>query len=173
MRINKGCAVAFLLGAVLASAGCQKRARAAALPPLPPSPPPAVRALEQADTSFVAGNYREAAQAYENYLQLSPAGDKRDEALFRLGLMYALPEGPSQDWRRASAFLRRVVDEFPRSPLRAPASLILSLQTEVTGLAADSQRREQRIRQLSSEIETLKKIDTGRATGSRNRGGVP
>jgi TolA-binding protein len=173
---------------VLALWACQRN-RTVALPPPPPPRPatfpapvpipasvpdavpaaatadPAVRTLEQADAAFVAGNYRGAATAYENYLQLSPDGDMRDEALFRLGLVYALPGGPSQDWSRATSYLKRLLDEHPASPLKAPATLILSLQADITNLTADGERREQRIRQLTGEIEKLKMIDTTR----RNR----
>jgi TolA-binding protein len=131
---------------------------------VPPVVSPAVRTLEQAEAAFVAGNYRDAATSYESYLQMSPEGDKRDEALFRLGLVYALPGASSQDWVRATSYLKRLVDEYPASPLKAPANLILSLQTDITTLTADGERREQRIRQLTSEIEKLKMIDTTRRT---------
>lgn len=157
MRIKRS--TVFVLAIGFALAGCQKRTRVAALPP---PPPPAVTAFDQAERAFAAGNYQEAARAYESYLQLTPDGGKRDEALFRLALAYALPENPNHDWRRATTWLKQLVDQFPQSPFKPPARLILALHSEVGELTADTQKREQRMRQLSTELDKLKKIDAER-----------
>jgi hypothetical protein len=66
------------------------------------------------------------------------------------------------DWPRAAAYLMMLTEEFPGSPLKTAANLILSLRSEVESLTADSQRREERIKQLSAELDRLKKIDAER-----------
>ena len=140
-------------------------------------PPPVVRSpaaaeLEQADRSFGAGIYDEAAQAYENYLRLLPPGCPCDQELFRLGLSYVL-RNPNSDWLRATAVLKQIVHEYPYSSFVAPANLILALRSELNHLAGDTaasaKLRDERIRQLSSELDRLsseldrlKKIDSGR-----------
>lgn len=153
---------AVCLGSVLAFAACHKRAPAVALPPSPATPPAPVAALDEADRAFTAGNYAEAARAYDSYLRMSPAGGQRDQALFRLGLTYALRSTPAPDWQRAGMLLKQVLDEFPNSPWRSPASLILSLRSELDQLNADSKLRDQRIKQLGGELDRLKKIDAER-----------
>jgi len=166
-----------VLGCLLLLSACQKRARTVSLPPSPPraasvpvansveaapAPSPVVMTLESANHAFETGNYLQAARYYESYLRRSESDEFRDAALFRLGLIYASPETPIRDWVRATAFLRQLVSDFPGSPLKAPADLILSLYSEVAQLRADTQTRDQRIKQLSTELENLKKIDAQR-----------
>ena len=157
MRTNGIIAITF--SAVLIVSGCNKRVPIIALPPVTP-PNPATLALGEADHAFSAGSYDEAARAYESYLKLDPAGTRRDEALFRLGLAYSLR--PAMDWQRASTAFRQIVEVFPNSPFKPPASLILSLHSELDQVNANAQQRDQRIRQLTTELDRLKKIDADR-----------
>jgi len=60
--------------------------------------------------------------------------------------------------------LKQLVDEYPSGVLKPPAALILSLHSEVDQLAAESKTRDQRIRQLSSELDKMKQIDAQRRT---------
>ena len=125
---------------------------------LQPSPPPVAAApapLSEADRAFDGGAYEEAARLYENYLRTYTAGSQRDQALFRLGLSYVFRPGAAQDWTRASALFKQLTDEHPNSPLKPAASLILSLRS-------DLRQRADRIRQLSAELDRLKKIDADR-----------
>src|SRR6266581_1110135 len=156
MRTNGIIAITF--SAVLIVSGCNKRVPIIALPPVTP-PNPVTLALDNADRAFSAGSYDEAARAYESYLK-DPGGTRRDEALFRMGLAYALR--PAVDWQRASSALRQIVEVFPNSPLKAPASLILSLHSELDQVNANTQQRDQRIRQLTTELDRLKRIDADR-----------
>jgi hypothetical protein len=149
-----------VLLAVLVLAACQKRVPVAVSPP-PPSAPP-VSALDQADRAFTSGNYDEAARSYDDYLRLTPSGGRRDQALFHLGLTYALRPAPSADWQRAAALFKQLMDEFPNSPYKPPANLIVSLHSELDQLSADSKQRDQRIKQLTTELDRLKKIDADR-----------
>jgi hypothetical protein len=141
--------------------------------PLPARPTPALAALEQADRSFSNGVYDEAARGYEDYLRLLPPGCPCDQELFRLGLSYVLRRSPNSDWERATAVLKQLVEEYPDSPFKAPANLILTLRTELdhraANTAASTRQRDERIRQLNSELDRLnseldrlKKIDSDR-----------
>jgi hypothetical protein len=175
------------IGIVLALTGCQKRARIVSLPPvlvpiataplqptaapLPveelPAPAPPVEPvpdpspLEAADLDFDTGNYAQAVRAYEDYVKDFRFGNERDHALFRLGLIFASP-GPERDWNRAAIYMKQLAEEHPFSPLKPSAAVILSLYTEVTQLRTDSLHRDVRIKQLTTELEKLKKIDAER-----------
>lgn len=152
------------LCAVLCLTACAKRSRTVALPPPPPAvavPAPVASALEQADSAFGDGRYEEAARGYEKHL-IEPSSGERDHALFRLGLALVLRTSPAPDWPRATNLLKQLVDEHSGSPLKPAAILILSLRAELDKVAADSQQRDQRIRQLTSELDRLKKIDADR-----------
>ena len=164
MRAKRLAAV--VMWSILAVTACQKRAPIAVAPPAPAPAPAlpssAVPGLEQADRAFVSGNYEEAGREYETYLQLSPSGAQRDQALFRLGLTFTLRANPGPDWNRAAAVFRQLADEYPNSAFKPSANLILSLHSELDQINAETKQRDQRIRQLSVELERLKKIDSER-----------
>jgi len=158
MRTNRIITITFSV--VLGLSACHKRVPITALPPAPPAPSPAAVTLDEADSAFNAGRYDDAARAYENYFRLSPATGQRDQALFRLGLAYALR--PAADWPKASLAFRQIVEGFPNGPFKAPASLILSLHSELDQLALNTQQRDLRIKQLTTELDRLEKIDADR-----------
>jgi tetratricopeptide (TPR) repeat protein len=158
MRTNRIITITFSV--LLGLSACHKRVPAIALPPAPAVPSPAALALDEGDRAFNAGRYDDAARAYENYLRLSPDAGPRDQALFRLGLAYALR--PAADWQRATSAFRQIVEGFPNSPLKPPATLILSLHTDLEQLASNTQQRDLRIKQLTTELDRLKKIDADR-----------
>jgi Tetratricopeptide repeat len=166
------CLAALLLLAFLAAFGCHKRTPVVASPPPPlpppapaPTPPPpavAVSPLDQPDRAFASGNYDEAARGYEDYLRATTSGGQRDDALFHLALTYALRPAPGTDWPRAIATLKQLVEEYPDSAFKSQANLILSLRAELDQVAADSKQRDLRIKQLTTELDRLKKIDADR-----------
>jgi hypothetical protein len=131
-------------------------------PPAPAPPPPAPSPVDQANHAFNAANYDEAARGYENYLRVTPSGGRRDEALFYLGLIYALRPPATADWTRATATLKQLVDEFPSSIFKPTAALILSMRSELDQLTATGKQRDQQIKQLTTELDRLKKIDADR-----------
>ena len=69
---------------------------------------------------------------------------------------------PGSDWPRAIATLKQLVEEYPDSVFKSQANLILSLRAELDQVAADSKQRDLRIRQLTTELDRLKKIDADR-----------
>jgi hypothetical protein len=121
-----------------------------------------VSPLSAADRAFDAGSYDEAARGYDDYLHANPDGIQRDHALFRFGLCLALRPGPATDWTRAAAAFKELVDQHPKSQFMQPASLILSLRSELDQAAADIKQRDLRNKQLSTELDRLKKIDAER-----------
>ena len=151
-------ATCLAIAALSIVAACHRRPPVATLPPAQPTmaaelpvvappvepvaPPPPVSLPPPASTT-------------------ASADGRPDDALFQLGLLYAM-DGPSHDWQRATTYLRQLVTNFPLSPLKPAADLILSLYGEVTQLTTDSERRDQRIRQLTTELERLKQIDAER-----------
>src|SRR5262245_1002830 len=91
----------------------------------PPSPPADVLTLQSANREFAAGNYANASRDYEHYLELVPSGGDGDQALFQLGVIYSVPEAKFVDWPKATGYLTRLVSEFPQSPFKPAAQLIL------------------------------------------------
>ena len=133
----------------------------AELPPAPSFPQPNAPAtpilnpLGDAEDAFTAGNYAEAARRYDRYLQVQPSGERRPEALFREAISLASIPNTNPDWSRINGLLKDVVDHHSGSPFWAPSNVILSL-------TADSQKREQKLKQLTNELDKLKQIDVER-----------
>jgi hypothetical protein len=123
-----------------------------------------VSPLDQADRAFNSGSYEEAGRLYENYLRATPSGGSRDraEALFHLALTYALRPAPGTDWQRASATFKQLLEEFPDTPLRAQANLLLAMRTELDQSINDAKRLDQDRKKLTTELDRLKKIDADR-----------
>jgi hypothetical protein len=90
------------------------------------------------------------------------SGNQRDQALFRLALTYVLRPAPATDWTRATSNFKQLIDEYPQSPLKGPASLILSLRSDLDKVNADARQRDEKIKQLTTELDRLKKIDAER-----------
>jgi len=86
----------------------------------------------------------------ENQKALSFSGDRspRDEALFHTGLIYAHNDNPSKDYRKALGFFRRLIDDYPQSPLITQAKIWV-------GVLEEDWRLNQVIGQISRENDTL------------------
>ncbi len=135
----------------------------AAPAPAPASAPrAATREFDAAEKYFDSGDYSNAAQAYEKYLRGGASASNQDRALFRLALTRAIPSSPVRDLPRAMNDLRHLVVRFPQSPFRAQAEMLLGLQGEIDKLQVDVGKRDERIRELSQELERLKRIDMQR-----------
>lgn len=197
MRKSSKCLVTSVLCVILVVTGCRKRPEAVASPPQVMAPiivrvdapvpvhlpiptslpvyvsPPFPEAVvhEQADRAFTAGSCDEAIQAYENLLLISPSGDRTDEALFHLGLCFMLRNKGESDSHRATTVLKQLVNDYPGSPLKPPAVVILTLRSQANDLTGEIKARGQAMRQLSFELESLKQIDADR--GSRRDNNFP
>jgi hypothetical protein len=120
--------------------------------------------VDLAHRAFASGNYEEAGRGYENFLKTGPTQENAriPEAMLYLALSYALRPAPATDWPRASTVLKQLIDEYPDSPLRGQAILLLSLRSEVDQAAGEVRQRDQRLKQLTTELDRLKKIDADR-----------
>ena len=144
-------------------------------PPPVPTPPP-VDYFQRGEELFGGGDYARAAEAYEKFLYDSPTEKHKDQALFQLAIIYAVPGSPTHDLQKAILLLKRVAANFPESPWKAQAQLILDLQADVDRLKSETKEKDERIRdrneriremeerivRLTSELEKLKKIDMER-----------
>jgi tetratricopeptide (TPR) repeat protein len=134
--------------------------------PLEPAPLPKIvtapSSYDLGESNFHAGRYRQAAKSFEDFLGTNPQSNDRDQALFHLGLSRALATDSSRDLRQADAAFRRLIKEFPNSPYKNQAELILGLQTQIDRLRTDVRERDEKIKKLSEELQKLKEIDMQR-----------
>ncbi len=142
--------------------------------PLPPSGLPAPpepllpRDFRDGETNFEAGKFVEAMRYYERYIQKDAVTQYRDEAIFKIGLCYTLAcasaECRAKSMERSQEQFRQLVTRFPKSPYAAEARFILALQNDIGLLRVDVKARDEKIKQLTEELDRLKKIDLERKT---------
>lgn len=107
--------------------------------------------LQQGDRFFEARSYRDAVAAYEKALSSGLTGTHLERALFRLALVYALPESPLHDERRSRDFLEELVGRVEAGPYRSQAARILELEELETRLSGEAESRRRQITELEEE----------------------
>jgi len=147
---------------LLVAPACGKRSRT------PPTQPPP-NYLELGETYFDTGDYPSAIKSFNTYLKDRAGAPDADRALFRLAMAYGVAEAPAQDLPKGMQLLQQLVKQYPSSPFKPPAMLLIRLQDEVTKLKddvtklrADATKRDEKVKELTTELEKLKKIDMER-----------
>ena len=120
-------------------------------PQTPALPPPEPRPFTEAEIEFGVGDYVSAANAYHRSLLVTDTGIEvdREQALYRLALVHALPDSPLEDTAQAQAFLDELVTEFPDTSREVEIRSLLALQSSLLA-------RQSTIDALSSTIESLR-----------------
>lgn len=106
------------------------------------------------DEYFESRLYVDAATAYQAYLDNEPRDARRvARSLYRLGVIYALPESPLYDPERAAEILDRLLRINPGGPYSSEAELIRHLQLEVVKTRDELAMVRQQIEELRGELE--------------------
>ncbi len=73
--------------------------------------------LKQGQLLFEQGAFRDAVEEHQRVLALIHGSDPADRALFNLGLIYAHQDNPDRNYVTSAALFKRILDEYPDSPL--------------------------------------------------------
>ncbi|MGD8291697.1 MAG: hypothetical protein PVF37_08320, partial [Desulfobacterales bacterium] len=127
--------------------------------------------LEEAMDQMVKRQY---AASLENNLAVldNYPPDLTDQALFQLGLLYAQPDYPQQDYKKALGAFNRIITEFPASQLYHQSHLwiriindIIDKNKESRALGSANISLEKTVKQQKIELALLqKKIDANKNT---------
>jgi tetratricopeptide (TPR) repeat protein len=148
--------------AVIPPAPPVRKTEAAALESPPPEPPRTPDKLDLGLMSLLEEDYREAARSFEAFLSANPDSDRSGQALFYLGLSHALADSSNTNPKPVEAAFNRLFEDFPDSPYRFPAELILRLRSQIRKLNLSAVEQEKKIKELSEELNILKEIDMQR-----------
>ena len=152
--MNSRTLTALLVVVFLLLGACHKKPIPSPLPP--PTQPDE---FQLAERLFDAGDYAAAARSYLQLLHQNPTPDKREKALFRLGLAYAMPGSGIQHFPQSMMYFRQLLAIAPQSSLRAQVQVILALYAELEKTQAEGRAKDAQIKILGGELEKLKKID--------------
>jgi hypothetical protein len=104
----------------------------------------------------------------ENQRNLSACGGwiACDVTLFNLGFVYAYPQSPYRDPRKARRYLRELYSKFPQSPWASQAQVLLAFLNERVGLEeaqrqlrTDLRTRDAALRKLRGQLDRSREID--------------
>ena len=130
------------------------------LPPPPPPPPPVepeeVRELREADTHLQLaqqllgkGDYESSFKESQKALALARESSPGDAAVFHMGLIFAHPNNPKKDNKRAIGYFSRVIKSYPESPWLEQAKIWVGVLDGV-----------EKLKQVDIEIEEKKRDRT-------------
>ena len=127
---------------------------------IPPPPPVLPAALADAESAFDSGDYVRAASSYESYLQSKPQATDMDAILFRFAVAQSL--SGARDAASNDTF-RQLLKEYSTSPYASSARRILDFRDKLAkAQQSELKTKDDRIHQLTDELDILKKADSGR-----------
>ena len=106
--------------------------------------------LNQGQLLFEQGDFKEAAKENQYVLSLSGKNDPADKAIFNLGLIYAHQDNPDRQYEKSVESFKRILEEYPDSPLYNHAKIWYHLLNEDIRLNAENVRLNARVETLSS-----------------------
>jgi len=106
---------------------------------------------------FAEGNFTSALNENEKVLSLAGRDTPIDEALFTIGLIHAHFDNLAKDYGKSLTSLRKLINDYPGSPLAQQAKVIV-------GLIQDSDKLNRRVEKLNHTIKVLQKADTAGET---------
>jgi tetratricopeptide (TPR) repeat protein len=122
--------------------------------------------FQRGERLFADGDYEGALKENQQALALAANKPPADEALFRMALIYAHPDNPKRDQRRAVALFRRVIQEHAKSPLAEQARVWVGVLQSSEKLAQTNEKLNQAIEKLThtnekltEQIEKSKRVD--------------
>ena len=115
--------------------------------------------LQKAATLLRQGSFQEAANMFREYLSSQDDLPHKDEAAFRLAMIYLAPESGLRDVRAALGLLDKVGREWPEGPFAAQSRFLLSVHRELTRLRTQVENQQAQVKQLNDELQALKEID--------------
>jgi len=106
---------------------------------------------------FAEGNFTSALKENEKVLSLAGRDTPIDEALFTIGLIHAHFDNLAKDYGKSLIALRKLINDYPGSPLAQQAKVIV-------GLIQDSDKLNRRVEKLNQIIKGMQKADAAGET---------
>ena len=107
------------------------------------------------------GNFSNALRENEEVIALAGINTPVEESLFYIGLIHAHPANPSRNDEKSLAAFRKLIRDYPESPLADQVKLIL-------GLIQENDRFRDRVEKLNGEVDRLTN-NAGRLNGHLDR----
>lgn len=100
------------------------------------------------------GNYSNALKEQEKAISLAGDNAPADEALFSMAVIFAHPMNPAKDYGKSIFYSKKLIKDYPKSPLVEQAKTII-------GILQENDKLNRTVERLSTIIEESKKVDIG------------
>jgi outer membrane protein assembly factor BamD (BamD/ComL family) len=104
--------------------------------------------LESAEDLITEGSFEQALIENERIVNQFPVVPPGDTALFNVGYIYAHPDNPKRDYRKAFVSFHRLVRDFPDSDLRHKARVWALIIDELV-------RTDNKVKRLEATVDSL------------------
>jgi len=95
---------------------------------------------------------------HQKAISLSGKNSPGDEALFQIGLIYAHPENPKKNYETSLDQFKRLIKDYPESPLVDEARIWIGILQENQKLKQTNDRLSQANEKLNQTIENLNQL---------------
>jgi tetratricopeptide (TPR) repeat protein len=106
----------------------------------------------RAQKFLTQGDYEGALRENQKVLSLSGQNPPGDEAIFNIGLIYAHPGNSKKDYGKATAYFKKLVRDYPKSPWVEQAKVW-------TAAVQENEKLTQTVQKLNQMIEESKQVD--------------
>ncbi len=117
--------------------------------------------LELAKKLTTKGDYEGALEEDKKVVKIFPGVSPGDRALFHMGLVWAHPDNPQQNYENALECFERLIREFPRSALRGEARVWEGAVNQLIRCDKRTANLEKKVDSLKDRLKALKEIDIG------------
>jgi len=109
--------------------------------------------LNKAEELAFRGNFEDAFRRDEEIVKLFPHTTPGDRAIFHMGLILAHPDNPKQDYGKSLKCFKKILKNFPESPLKINAEICAYTITQVIRDYRTIKRLRKRIGSLKTQIK--------------------
>ncbi|MBI4522737.1 MAG: hypothetical protein HY695_02865 [Deltaproteobacteria bacterium] len=117
------------------------------------------QSILQAQKLLASGDYTGSAKENEKLALRYARRPPGDEAIFNLGLIFADERNANKDYRKAIAFFKKVLMDYPESPLVPQAKIWVGVLEANQKLSQAVQKSRQEIERSKKMIEASKAVD--------------
>ena len=110
-------------------------------------------ALTQGQQLLASGDYDGSLKAFQNVIVIAKDQPPADAANYHIGVVYAHPQNPRRDWRKAIGSFDRVLTQYPESTLAEPAKAWIGVLNEIDATKQEIERTKLDVEKFKQEIE--------------------
>jgi outer membrane protein assembly factor BamD (BamD/ComL family) len=136
----------------------------------PPSETSRQRLSRKTQELLHKGDYESALKENQKVLFSHGSTEDKDLALFNIGVIYAHVGNPKKDFGKSVSSFKKLMDDFPQSPLYEQAKILTAILQENEKLNRAVEKLNEENKKLEQMIEKSKQVDIEIEEKKREKG---